>query len=127
MFNRRTTGRLRLLALLALLLNIAYPAGYMPGDLTQGNWVVICPDGLPQGVLSDAHHGHGGDDHDHDESSNSYCPLGSHLSAKYLPFLPTGFTGSSTRYVAAQIPRQLFSTRFIRVYQTRAPPALLIA
>ena len=62
-----------------LLVGSLAPPGYMPGSLSSGWVVVLCPEGLPPGFLQGhAHHHH----HDSDASGGStdahnYCPLGS--------------------------------------------------
>ena len=88
MFARSSTNRhllLQRLALLAMLFKLVFPLGYMPGNLLAGEWLVLCPQGLPAGLLAaDTHHHHGADadadDSSTDRSSSDQqrlCPLGS--------------------------------------------------
>lgn len=79
---------LRQLALLAMLFKLVMPAGFMPGNLLAGEWITLCPQGLPPGLLDQAAHHHGaGSEVDHGQTDDNtrntaadhqqLCPLGS--------------------------------------------------
>lgn len=130
LLNKRKRGWLRGLALIALLMSIAYPAGYMPGDITQGEWIVVCPDGLPDGFWPDNHgdhQDHGDDDTDHQDSNSTYCALGSHLSPKSLALPALEFACLVAQHLYQQFAEQIVVIRLIRAYQTRGPPELVPA
>lgn len=65
-----------------MLFKLVFPLGYMPGNLLAGEWLVLCPQGLPAGLLAadSHHHGADADDSEADHSSSDQqrlCPLGS--------------------------------------------------
>lgn len=75
---------LRAALALALLLRMAIPAGYMPGNVLAGEFMVLCPEGLPAAVLQSLHKGHG----HHDTptlDADSACPIGTALQAAAPP------------------------------------------
>ena len=84
--NRRTVGIL----LVVLLVRMMSPAGFMPGDLSAGDsLVVICPTGLPSDFLdSTQDHSHHGQDTDGIDILLSdppeYCPFGLVLNAQHI-------------------------------------------
>jgi len=56
-YRRLITG----IAMLAMLLRILVPTGFMPGSLASGWYIVLCPDGIPSStmmVLMDEHSHH---------------------------------------------------------------------
>lgn len=90
------SSMLRRLALIAMLMKLVVPAGFMPGDLLAGEWLTVCPQGLPAGLLAQSphHHGAGSDvadsaagqaDHENGQKDGQadaqdhqpLCPLGS--------------------------------------------------
>ena len=69
----------------ALVLRALIPVGYMPGDLTAGEFMVLCPNG-PSGELilqafGGAHHHHDGAGIDADKA----CPIGVTLKYAAIP------------------------------------------
>ncbi len=119
------SGILRGLALFGLALKLCFPPGYMPGSVSQGHWIVVCPQGLPAGALADANHHHG-DDHPNDPTQQlgGDCPLGSQLSANGF-VLPTALPVFGVAQQPRFIPNQ--TIQFIqhhRRYQSRGPPAV---
>ncbi|MBU1189009.1 MAG: hypothetical protein KKC01_08260 [Gammaproteobacteria bacterium] len=53
------SSMLRRLALVAMLIKLVVPAGFMPGNLLAGEWLTVCPQGLPAGLLAQSPHHHG--------------------------------------------------------------------
>jgi hypothetical protein len=70
-----------LLALLGMSVRALIPMGYMPGDLLAGEFVVLCPVGLPASMKHHGHHGYDGAVVDADRA----CPIGSALQYAALP------------------------------------------
>lgn len=112
----------RTLALIALLFNVAYPSGYMPGDISQGQWIVVCPYGLPDGMLADSGHDHGGDEGERAEDSSSPCVIGGQQAGKFalplslavVPVLPGSLPSISISLASGSYSGA--------IYQSRAPP-----
>ena len=129
MTRRLPTNALSCALVLGLLaLRVLVPAGYMPASAGSGLFFELCPDGLPDALISafsgsqgHYHHGRGGDATA--VSTADQCPIGHMLSSAmavdeiatfdWLPTLPS---------FRVESPK---STRLaIRVeYLTRAPPA----
>lgn len=139
------TSMLRRLALIAMLIKLVVPAGFMPGNLLAGEWLTVCPQGLPAGLLAQSPHHHGGgsyvgdsatdrpdqdntqDDSQKDDSQTDtqghqpLCPLGSGFAmAAATGQSPDCCSSGSTLPVS---PMRLpdYSAR-IHLYHARAPP-----
>ncbi|MEQ9022679.1 MAG: hypothetical protein RLN82_07960 [Pseudomonadales bacterium] len=73
------------IALLAMLLRILVPTGYMPGSLASGWFLVLCPDGISSSTMAvlmgeSGHHHHHMSHGDVDSSADDeyeQCDLGS--------------------------------------------------
>jgi hypothetical protein len=123
--RRRNAFRGLLLAGFAsLILRAIIPLGYMPGNILAGEFMVLCPSGLPAEVLRAlqlTHHGHDKDVVDVDSS----CPIGSALQPAWIPIddAPLPFVIPATNDVAYYQP---IAIRLIvrREYDSRAPPAV---
>ncbi len=110
---------------LALLLQSLYPTGTMPGNLADGWFASLCPDGLPENFLhSTGHHSH----HEHHTSVtkpiSGDCQLGNALEQPLE--LSTAFSAPEhhTPDGFSQLRRLLnASSSTIRVHHARAPPA----
>ena len=74
-----------------LLLRVAVPVGLMPGDLSDGWYLQICPDGLSpaamQVFMGDEHHHHHHHDHHQGEDSESANPVFCDLGAGFASAL----------------------------------------
>jgi len=72
-----------ILALAALILRAAIPAGYMPASVDSGLLFKLCPSGVPAGFMaaisSTGHDHHEGSDAAHFDAEQ--CPIGQSLSA----------------------------------------------
>ena len=115
------------IAVLAIILQVLFPAGYMAGDLDAGWYLRICHSGLPDGVLDHHHHHHDADENTTTVSHDApYCPQGDGYSASLQLVVATDFTplpSSSTARVTGEIARrQPFYTR-----HARAPPYLTVS
>lgn len=113
------------IAVLAIILQVLFPAGYMAGDLGAGWYLRICHSGLPEGVLD--HHHHGADENTTTVSHDApYCPQGDGYSASLQLLVATEFTpppsSSTTRVTDEVARRQPFYTR-----HARAPPYLTVS
>jgi len=116
------------LALLAMLFKLAFPAGFMPGNLLAGEWLTLCPQGLPSGVLAEAAHHHGADtdsaDNESDRSGQDQqgmCPVGSGFA---MAGMASTFPACcSISGAPPQITSPLLGLREAdSSYQARAPP-----
>lgn len=140
----------RRLALIALALKLVVPAGFMPGSLTSGEWLVVCPSGLPAGML-ESFSGHGGqsvgsgphaghhvaaDGHgehpqapDHSDHADHFersgdCPTGASAAQTALVAELPGFSLRQARLATTTEARIPLYTRPCRNLHCRAPPAL---
>ncbi|MEM9385643.1 MAG: hypothetical protein AAGA68_11325 [Pseudomonadota bacterium] len=135
------------LAVLAMCLRVAVPAGYMPGSVADDGWYLQwCPDGVAVEVLeilfdgagagdSGAHaHHHGGgissasavDDPADADASYAQCDLsGFSADAHHAQRLAFGPAPASTPFLhALRVTRP--SVARLRTYHSRAPPVGLI-
>lgn len=137
LFNNRRL--IACIALLAILLRAAVPAGFMPGSLTSGWYLVLCPDGISSSAMMallgeqqdhSHHHMHaqGSGTPGSDSSANAsfnQCDLGSGYSSAFI-------------FQAAELAFGLFIFLFVvwqvisfhlqsrpGQYLARAPPHLL--
>ena len=107
---------------LGLVLRSAIPLGYMPGNLLAGEFMVLCPSGVPAVMLEalSGHHAH------HDMSTvdvDRDCPIGSALTPAWISndWL---FDDSIERELDA-VPvygSQSFQSATFLAYRQRAPP-----
>ncbi len=119
------SAALQHLLLLALLAQTLVPAGFMPGRISDGQFLQLCPEGLsPQvmaALLGDAHHHH----HQHHGDSHSVvadCELGEALS---LDAATSALTLAAHPGPASTGPIhvQAFALRNLtHNYRIRAPP-----
>ena len=118
--NRTGIAARTVLACLAL--RALIPLGYMPGDALSGEFVVLCPTGLPASVARALHIGH--DDH----ASNVVdvdrdCPIGSALN---FASLPVDIVEQAVAYALQGIRVAYAGFAYLslveRRYDSRAPP-----
>lgn len=120
LYRHRSLAVLILFA--CLVLRAMIPSGYMPGNLLAGEFMVLCPQGLPAPTLHAMHH-------DHDDrqqvlfDADSSCPIGSVLLVAApppsAPLQNSVAVAKSSLHAAVELPRQ-FSPIFF--YNSRAPP-----
>ncbi len=122
--NRRSKNWPLALALYALLFNIAYPTGYMPGSISQGQWIVICPYGMPDGFFSTDDHQQHNDESEHEQDNGSACYIGVHQAAKTTVPEPPAFIVTNTCKVCFLSTQQTLTSKTTASYQTRAPPLI---
>lgn len=121
-------GRLAVVMLFAsLVVRAMIPNGYMPGNLLAGEFMVLCPQGLPLPAAQALHHDHGAKNHGAENElsfdADRACPIGSALLAVAPPPAVTfPETLAAGRYVPQDpvvLPPQ---TLRILSYESRAPP-----
>ena len=126
-WRRLTNG----LALLAMLVKLVSPAGFMPADLSDGHWLMICPDGLPSGVLDTGQHDHGHDGHgggDHPPQLGlDHCPIGAAVGAPSIVSHHVSFAFATLREPVAEIPRRPARKPYRISALARAPPATILS
>ena len=114
---RRWAARL---ALAGILVRALIPLGYMPGNVLDGEFMVLCPSGLPANIVH-ALHGH----HDADAALelDRACPIG---GALHYAALPTDAVDAadpeSHQLFIAQEPGIFRGTKPLRLFRARAPP-----
>ena len=131
MIARFTTGRQCIrrfaagLALLGLIARALIPLGYMPGNLLAGEFMVLCPSGLPANLAHALH------DH-HDAATvtveaDRACPIGAALTYAAMPTeaVPTAATALSQSTGAIE-PESLLGSKPLRLFQVRAPPTVKV-
>ena len=124
---RMTLRRLATFAVVAGLLTRALiPTGYMPGNLLAGEFMVLCPVGLPALAQSLGHGHHDGHDGGHDGAmvdADRACPIGAALS---YAALPAGLQPSTVSLTPQESPvtalRVLAQRPRAWTVQARAPP-----
>ncbi|MEM7500812.1 MAG: DUF2946 family protein [Pseudomonadota bacterium] len=122
--DSHTLRRLALAALLALAMRALIPLGYMPGNVLAGEFMVLCPTGLPAGFLVDEEHQH----HDHHDrgmvDADRACPIGTSL--KYAAAAPPDIAVAPDVFHAHDVPdvvlRVFHDSQPSRPFQPRAPP-----
>lgn len=110
------------LVLAALAVRALIPLGYMPGNLFAGEFMVLCPTGMPQSMFASGHHEHH-ESGDESASAEQACPIGSALQHAAVPMPEFPEISVSGTY-ATQI-RELFdvtATCAFHHYLSRAPP-----
>jgi hypothetical protein len=107
-----------------LLVRALIPLGYMPGNVLDGEYMVLCPVGLAASAFAESHHHHGGDGETVVDADRA-CPLGTALqSAALLPNDSIPFESSNTAVIRNVPQDDVFDTRFQAKYRSRAPPLL---
>lgn len=127
---RYTTGRQRIrriaagLALTGLVARALIPLGYMPGNLLAGEFMVLCPSGLPANIAHALH------DH-HDAATtitieaDKTCPIGAALQYAALPTDAAPSARSAPMLPARSAnPGSLQGLKPLRLFLARAPPAV---
>ena len=116
------TRLLMSLGLATLALRSLIPLGYMPGDLLAGEFVVLCPTGVPLEVMRQLHRGH----HDHDAKVvdvDQSCPVGSALQPAWLPAPePAQLVLQHASDKIDFYPLSSFYAIHARRYDSRGPP-----
>ena len=114
--------------LLGLSARIIIPSGYMPGNLLDGEFMVLCPTDAAAELLGHRHHTaqHGAASHEPAAGADVTCPIGSALTAAIAPAfaLPAVHVPRANRVVvhAVSPPR---TGRAPAPYSSRDPPAAL--
>jgi hypothetical protein len=125
------------MAMLAMLVKLVSPAGFMPADLSGGHWLMICPDGLPSGVFDAGPHdhghgghgkydGHGGGDHP-PQLGLDQCPIGAAVGAPSIVSHHVSFAFATLREPKAEIPRRPARQSCRISALARAPPATILS
>ena len=106
-------------AMLALLVQSLYPAGYMPGNLADGWLAAICPDGMPKSFMHALDGGH----HQHDKSTaDEDCQLGSALDAPLTLAVLAKLPEPIPLVAHIFVRRDGMAVEFLRSPRSRAPP-----
>lgn len=110
------------LLMAAIVLRAVIPLGYMPGNLLAGEFMVLCPTGLPAHTSLASAHAHHGDDAAMLDADQA-CPIGAALKQAALPPDIT-FAAQLARYVPQpeRVLRTSFRSRTAQAYRSRAPP-----
>ena len=109
---------------LALLLQCLAPPGYMAGSLDDGWPVVLCPEGLPSGFLSQhGHHHHHQQTSGEDMSLDGHCPLGGVLDASVSLAAPELAAGQTAQATQLSLYRPPAAQRRTESQSARAPPS----
>lgn len=112
--------------LVALLARIAVPAGFMPGDTSEGWFLQLCPNGLAPAtvvaLLGDSHDRH----HRHPTDERPGYDADCLLSALYQAVLPADILNLPDPPLAVESSSALFASPVVltatRPYRSRAPP-----
>ena len=115
-------GKVVALGVACLLMRALVPVGYMPGNLLAGEYMVLCPVGLPAAVAAALHSDHGSHARDIVDADRT-CPIGSALKPAFLPIEPA-------EHVVLWQPQLLLGeqanvtllSRHPVPYRSRAPP-----
>ena len=115
------------LALLAVAGKLLVPPGFMPDRIDAGGWLMVCPEGLPAGLLD---HHHGDDDRDSGAGTGTGvqdCSTGSATASPGLlsaapQIAPVVFSQPFFPAPARSTPRRRGASA-----QARAPPRLFTA
>ena len=111
--------------LVALLARIAVPAGFMPGDTSEGWFLQLCPNGLAPAtmlaLLGDSH-----DQHHHSTDDRPDYDADCLLSGLYLVVLPAQDLNLPEPPLAIESSPTLLASPVLlnlaRAYRSRAPP-----
>jgi len=105
-----------------LALRALIPLGYMPGNLLAGEFVVLCPTGMPMEVMRALHHDH----HDSEQAVmdvDQTCPIGLALQPAWM-----ALADNEQEIVVAATASEIFYEKrtyvgiFSALYRSRAPP-----
>jgi hypothetical protein len=111
--------------LIALFARIAVPAGFMPGDASEGWFLQLCPDGLaPASVVAllGAHHQHNYHAEDDQAEYDADCVL-SGLTLAALPYDNPALPVDANDIGPIQTPlAPAAESAPARAYRSRAPP-----
>ncbi len=120
--SRRLAGGVAVAGLLARAL---IPLGYMPGNLLAGEFMVLCPSGLPGQIAESLHHHHGESETVFD--ADRTCPIGAALQYAAIPtdVVDTDVSAGFREAPVAE-PVALLGLRPLRRFHARAPPAVRI-
>ncbi len=110
------------LGVLMLTLRALIPLGYMPGNLLAGEFVVLCPTGMPIEVMQALHQNH----HDSEQAVmdvDQTCPIGSALQPAWMALADN----EQDILVVATVSEAFYQRRtyvgiFSPRYRSRAPP-----
>lgn len=127
--TRVTTGKQRIrrfaagLALIGLVARAMIPLGYMPGNLLAGEFMVLCPSGLPANVAHALHNHH--DAATVTVEADKACPIGAALQYAALP-TDAAATVQATPMQPAESPDpvSLQGLKPLRLFLARAPPTV---
>lgn len=111
-------------AIAGLILRALIPLGYMPGNIFAGEFMVLCPSGVPASfTMALGHHHHGQDTTAVD--ADQTCPIGTALQHAWLPQAHIEFSIEVPQLdiVAIEIA-SVNSASTQRFYSPRAPPLI---
>jgi hypothetical protein len=115
-------GRLVALGMACLVMRALIPAGYMPGNLLDGEFMVLCPAGMSPSLLSAAGNAHEGHEQDFLDVDRD-CPIGSALQFAWMPMELNDSRSEMGLPVFAGATRdRTVITPAVRYYHSRAPP-----
>ena len=106
-----------------LLIRSLVPAGYMPGNLLGGEYMVLCPASVPAEFAALLHRDH--DDHTgRVVDADRACPIGQALKSTWISIhIPAATSFARPGLPAAEDEFESHLAPFTRRYRTRAPPA----
>ena len=120
--SRRLAGGIAVAGLLARAL---IPLGYMPGNLLAGEFMVLCPSGLPGQIAESPHHHHGESETVFD--ADRTCPIGAALQYAAIPTdLVEANVSVGFQEAPLAEPAALRGSKPLRLFHARAPPAVRI-
>lgn len=107
------------------------PAGYMPGNLLEGEFVRLCPAGLPAFTRHEVHAGHhdgqAEDGFSADSELSSVCPLGAGFGqAGLLGALPAPVPAMAQANLAVPTSEKFPPAPTGVAFRSRAPPTILV-
>jgi hypothetical protein len=121
------------IALLAMLLRILVPTGYMPGSLASGWYLVLCPDGISSSTMAvlmgeSGHHHHHASHGSHGKATPTLndeykqCDLGSGFASATIDQSAELALGLFLVLLAVWQVSSLNLQRLISQYLARGPP-----
>jgi len=118
------------IALLAMLLRILVPTGFMPGSLASGWYLVLCPDGISSSTMAvlmgeSGHHHHHmpqGDTGTSKDNEYKQCDLGSGFSSAAIYQSADLVMGLFLALLTIWQASSLRLQRFASQYLARGPP-----
>ena len=108
----------------SLMLRALIPLGYMPGNVLAGEYMVLCPAGLPPLARASGHHEHHAAA-DETTSLDQACPIGTAMlqAAAPAPAFPE-LASPRPRSQLFMAPPVVGGDDFFRHYLSRAPPPI---